>query len=117
MYDFPGVDVSVSPPIPLTVGQPATLNCVNVPGVAELIEWRTRDGVVLSRDISAMILEYYIPLVNDSVSLHRNEFTCYITRANSGVFNQTLSLVVSGMLYFLITISISLITYIWILGR
>ncbi len=63
MYDFPGVDVSVSPPIPLTVRQPATLNCVNVPGVAELIEWRTRDGVVLSRDISATILEYYIPLV------------------------------------------------------
>ncbi len=78
------------------MGQPATLTCVNVPGVAELIEWRTRYEAVLSRDISAMISEYYIPLVNDSVSLHDNEFTCYVTRANSGMFNQTLSLSVFG---------------------
>ena len=92
---FVGVDINVSP-IPLTVGQPATLTCVNVPGVAELIEWRTRDGVVLSRATSVAMSEYYIPLVNDSVSLHGNEFTCYVTRANSSVFNQTLSLTVFG---------------------
>ena len=93
---FIGVEVSVSPSIPLTVGQPATLTCVNVPGMAELIEWRTRDGVVLSRATSVAMSEYYIPLVNDSVSLHDNEFTCYVTRANSGVFNQTLSLTLFG---------------------
>ncbi len=86
----------MSPPFPLTVGQLATLTCVNVPGVAELIEWRTRDGVVLSRATSVAMSEYYIPLVNDSLSLHDNEFTCYVTRANSGVFNQTLSLTVFG---------------------
>ncbi len=87
----------MSPPIPLTVGQPATLTCVNVPGVAELIEWRTRDGVVLlSRATSVAMSEYYIPLVNDSVSLHGNGFTCYVTRENSVVFNQTLSLTVFG---------------------
>ncbi len=86
----------MSPSISLTVGQPATLTCMNVPGVAGHIAWRTRDGVVLSSDISTTILEYNIPLVDDSVSLHHNEFTCYITRANSGVFNQTLSLTVFG---------------------
>ncbi len=86
----------MSPPIPLTVGQPVTLTCVNVPGVAEIIEWRTRDGVVLFRATSVAMSEYYIPLVNDSVSLHDNEFTCCVTRANSRVFNQTLSLTVFG---------------------
>ncbi len=77
------------------MGQPATLTCVNVPGVAEVIEWRTRDGVVLSRATSVAMSDYYIPLVNDRVSLHDNEFTCYVT-SNSSVFNQTLSLTVFG---------------------
>lgn len=95
-YFIVGVDVSVSPPIPLTVGQPATLSCVNVAGVAERIEWRTSDDIVLSANTSVTMSEYYIPVVNDSLSLHGNEFTCYVTRDTSQVFNQTLSLVVFG---------------------
>ena len=84
------------PPSPFPIGQDATLTCTNDAGVADLIEWRSSDGTVLNSSTSVSMLELRFTPVNDSLSLHGMEFTCYVTRT-TGTFNQTLSIAVDGM--------------------
>ena len=77
------------------MGKNATLTCTNDAGVADLIEWRSSDGTVLSSATSVNMLELLLTPVNDSLSIHGVDFTCHVTR-NTTTFTQSLSVTVMG---------------------
>ena len=79
-----------------TVGSAATLACSS-DGVADRIEWRSREGrVLVSRD-SVQQIDLVFNTVNDT--LHNSDITCFVTRdegrANLTV-NQTWAITVRG---------------------
>ena len=69
--------------------------------MADRIEWRSSEGVVLVSGMSLSYLELVLDPVNDSLSVHGSEFTCLITRDegtdNETVSNQTLPVTVRGI--------------------
>ena len=83
------------------IGSRATPRCISDSGVADRIEWRSSEGDVLVSGTSLSHLELVLDPVNDSLSVHGSEFTCFITRdkgtVDETVFNQTLSVTVRGI--------------------
>ena len=90
-----GVATRSSPVPSLPVGEAATLTCTNEIGQASLMEWQSEDGTVLASATSSNMLDLIIDPVNDSLT--EREFICYVTR-NGNIFNQSLSITVSGEL-------------------
>ncbi len=96
------------------IGSRATPRCISNSGVADRIEWRSIEGDVLASGTSLSYLELVLDPVNDSLSVHGSEFTCFITRdegmVDETVFNQTLSVTVRGthLVQMLATILISI---------
>ena len=91
--------------LPFTVGQNAVLTCTSDTGVADLIEWVTKDGVVLASDTAMEELQLVLSPVNDSLSVHMADFICIVTR-NSFIpttSNQTLPVTVIGVCHTLPT--------------
>ena len=86
---------------PFMIGSRATPRCISDSGEADRIEWRSSEGDVLVSGTSLSSLELVLDPVNDSLSVHGAEFTCFITRdedgANETVSNQTLPVTVRGM--------------------
>ena len=82
----------------LTVGSNVTVRCLSDSGVAEVIEWRSREDQVLARGNSIDRLNLMFIPVNDS--LHGSNLICFVTRdegrANQTVSNQTLRITVRG---------------------
>ena len=99
-----GVTVT-SDPLPFTVGQNAVLTCTSDTGVSDLIEWVTKDGVVLASNTAVEELQLVLSTVNDSLSVHMADFICIVTRNNLDptTSNQTLPVTVIGMCHTLPT--------------
>ena len=109
VYFHAGVTIT-NDPLPFTVGQNAVLTCSSDSGVADYIQWVSRNGVVLASDTSVQQLQFMLRPVNDSLSVHSSNFTCSVTRdegrLNQIISNQTLPVTV---------ISMGLLTYIHVL--
>ncbi len=94
-------DVTISNGGPFIIGSRATPRCISNFGVADRIEWRSSEGDVLVSGTSISYLELVLDPVNDSLSVHGAEFTCFIIRdegmANETVSNQKLPVTVIGM--------------------
>ena len=78
---------------PVPVGEATTLTCTNEVGQASLMEWQSEDGTVLASATSSNMLDLILDPVDDSL----REFICHVTR-NGNIFNQSLSITVSGEL-------------------
>ncbi len=82
---------------PFIIGSRATVTCTSDSGVVDRIEWRSSEGDVLASGTSLSYLELVLDPVNDSLSVHGSEFTCFITRDEGMVvFNKTFQITVSG---------------------
>ena len=80
------------------MGQNAVLTCTSDTGVADLIEWVTKDGVLLASDTAVEELQLMLRPVNDSLSVHMADFIC-IVMANildPITSNQTIPVTVIG---------------------
>ena len=97
--------IVTSDPLPFTVGQNAVLTCTSDTGVADLIEWVTKDGVVLASDTAVEELQLVLSPVNDSLSVNMADFICIVTRNNliPPTSNQTLPVTVIGVCHTLPT--------------
>ena len=89
MFFHVGVTIT-NDALPFTVGQNAVLTCSSDSGVANRIEWVSRDGVVLASDTSVQQLQLMLMPVNDSLSVHTSNFTCSVIK-DEGRLNQTIS--------------------------
>lgn len=77
-----GVYVTSSPGLPLLVGTNATLICINDAGIADVIEWTSSDGTILTKNTSVNMSILLLSPVNDSLCIHGAVFTCYVNRSN-----------------------------------
>ena len=89
MFFHAGVTIT-NDPLPFMVGQDAVLTCSSDTGVIDRIQWVSRDGMVLASDTSVQQLQFMLRPVNDSLSIHTSNFTCYVTKDEGGL-NQTIS--------------------------
>ena len=98
-YYVLGVSISVfSDSGGFIVGSEATLTCSSDNGVADRIEWRSREGQVLVSRDSVQQIDLILNPVNDS--LHDSSISCSVIRdegrANQTVSSQTLPISVRG---------------------
>ena len=87
------------------MGQSAVLTCTSDTGVANLIEWVTKDEVVLAIDTAVEELQLVLSPVNDSLSVHMANFICIVTRnsLDPATSNEILPVTVIGVCHTLPT--------------
>ena len=92
------------------------LTCTSDTGVADLIEWVTKEGVVLASDTAVEELQLVLSPVNDSLSVHMAKFTCIVTKNSfdQTSSNQTIPVTVLGVCRILFTLYICMYVYIYI---